>query len=544
MTECPYQCKCDPIRQKCCEYNTKWNMVPWITMGETPADQYEWHEQHNCNEVMGGTSLTSCLITSPHECECDTIRTKCCSYNTKWGLVPYQTWGTTPENQKAWHTDYNCNEVMGGSSMTECPYECETPCYTFITAPSWCIDGHNLATFNEVSYATCEEYCRVDSRCASFDWRDASHGENCALSAVRTSDMDHGTDCIAQGWSYYERQDCDAKSPCFTTTPSWCIDGHNLATFNHVSYATCEENCNADPRCVSFDWRDASHGYNCGLSAVRTSDIDHGTGCIAEGWSYHERQDCDKTYTLMKTGVECQSDDSSLGTFSTVQECADATEQHGGRFFIFGINGKAGKCWSEHTSASCPEGWKSNDYNFYSNGASKNSCFTPTPTWCMDGHNLATFKFVSYATCEEKCNADSRCASFDWRDPSWGENCALSAVRTSEVDHGFRCVGYGWTYHERQDCDKTYTLLKTGAECRSSDSSLGTFSTVQECAHATQQHGGKFFIFGINGKAGKCWIEHTSAWCPEGWESDDYNFYANGASRRSRLLVDSNSKFQ
>ena len=58
------------------------------------------------------------------ETECDTIRHRCCSYNSNYGMIPYRTWGTTPPNEKTWHTENNCNSVMGGSILTNCPYEC------------------------------------------------------------------------------------------------------------------------------------------------------------------------------------------------------------------------------------------------------------------------------------------------------------------------------------------------------------------------------------------------------------------------------------
>ena len=74
----------------------------------------------------------------------------------------------------------------------------------------------------------------------------------------------------------------------------------------------------------------------------------------------------------------------------------------------------------------------------------------------------------------------------------------------------------------------TYILRKAGSECDSSDTWLGLKSTVKECAIACHgEKGCRFFVFGTGWwDTGKCYWEHTqSAECPEGWDSDTYDFY-------------------
>ena len=72
-------------------------------------------------------------------------------------------------------------------------------------------------------------------------------------------------------------------------------------------------------------------------------------------------------------------------------------------------------------------------------------------------------------------------------------------------------------------------MIKTNVECKSADTSLGTFGTIAECAAAcTSTNGCKYFIFGNKGsvKAGRCYHEKTnSRGCSEGWDSDSYTFY-------------------
>ena len=59
---------------------------------------------------------------------CDYIRQQCCAYNTYYDMVPKSSWGSTPDDEKQWHRDNNCDEVMGGTSLSNCPYVCEGNC--------------------------------------------------------------------------------------------------------------------------------------------------------------------------------------------------------------------------------------------------------------------------------------------------------------------------------------------------------------------------------------------------------------------------------
>ncbi|KAK3272669.1 hypothetical protein CYMTET_19049 [Cymbomonas tetramitiformis] len=76
--------------------------------------------------------------------------------------------------------------------------------------------------------------------------------------------------------------------------------------------------------------------------------------------------------------------------------------------------------------------------------------------------------------------------------------------------------------------DTWYQLLKSGVECNSGDTSLGTKASVEDCAaacHATS--GCTYFVFGTGSKSGACYEEDTtSPDCSEGWESDSYDFYS------------------
>ena len=72
-------------------------------------------------------------------------------------------------------------------------------------------------------------------------------------------------------------------------------------------------------------------------------------------------------YTLVKSGVKCNSSDQFLVLFTSLAECADkCREITECRFFIFGIEGQKGECWWEKTkNRECPEGWEEDEYDFY-----------------------------------------------------------------------------------------------------------------------------------------------------------------------------------
>jgi len=70
-------------------------------------------------------------------------------------------------------------------------------------------------------------------------------------------------------------------------------------------------------------------------------------------------------------------------------------------------------------------------------------------------------------------------------------------------------------------------LVRSNMHCKSGDYSVGTFPSVEECAHAVKAAGGKFFVYGKGMfREGWCYIEYTeSRKCPQGLESHSYDFY-------------------
>ena len=76
----------------------------------------------------------------------------------------------------------------------------------------------------------------------------------------------------------------------------------------------------------------------------------------------------------------------------------------------------------------------------------------------------------------------------------------------------------------------SYILLRSGVECGSPSTRVGSLSTTyasaQDCAEAVSDAGGVYFIFGHGIWQGLCWIENTATeTCEEGFETHLYDFY-------------------
>jgi hypothetical protein len=129
---------------------------------------------------------------------------------------------------------------------------------------------------------------------------------------------------------------------------------------------------------------------------------------------------------LAKADAECKSNDKKLGwQIKSVDDCVAKAEAEGGKFFILGKGKKAGRCYVEYTtSATCPEGWEDDFYDFYefnSQGVAP-SDFALAPelagTKCKhegnNNHPDRTFRKepATVEECESACTADPECMFF------------------------------------------------------------------------------------------------------------------------------------
>jgi len=112
----------------------------------------------------------------------------------------------------------------------------------------------------------------------------------------------------------------------------------------------------------------------------------------------------------------------------------------------------------------------------------------------------------------------------------------LHGGERADVESGFCESDYG-AQTARKPRKIKAILLKPGAECNNkpaNEENMNNKHTLDECMDAVHQKGGSHFIYGKEGKlgkAGRCYMENSASFCPEGWEEDDYDFYGIEAGR-------------
>ena len=127
-------------------------------------------------------------------------------------------------------------------------------------------------------------------------------------------------------------------------------------------------------------------------------------------------------YELIQAGVECKSKEiDNFGKQPSYGACADkCAEKKNCRFFIFGTSGtKAGDCYSEKTkSASCPEGWEVDQFDFYELQAPWVGCTEP------HARNYDSKATVDGGMCEEwDACAETPPGRREWSSSGWVGDC-------------------------------------------------------------------------------------------------------------------------
>ena len=161
-----------------------------------------------------------------------------------------------------------------------------------------------------------------------------------------------------------------AKFDCGGGGDTFQIHG-NRGADQFVTTKTSTETCH-------FQWVGSSGGAGIGNNEY-IAKWDCEAGASGDPMRIISKNPVTTTYTLIKSDVECNSSDVSLGSQDTLQDCADACEADSEcDYFVFGKGSKHGLCYHEKTSsAACSEGWETDKYDFYSLVGNADS--TPQP---------------------------------------------------------------------------------------------------------------------------------------------------------------------
>jgi len=210
-----------------------------------------WHDWGNL-EFWPTGSLEGCteMGYAGCLCYCDGVLSGCCDYISEYGLQPYISWGGTPESEKEWWQNNDCNNVVGGSSdATNCPYQCGN------------------------QYQTCGE--RQNGFCLTSDSQD----QNSGVIQADGDDWDETT-CLAWCESQEFKTGCELileTSECYLHTQDV---SHGNGWLNHYCWI-CDSGCETSEEVFTIG---SSSSNSKTISIVGSGDYTCPTEVNKDNW--------------------------------------------------------------------------------------------------------------------------------------------------------------------------------------------------------------------------------------------------------------------
>jgi len=437
-------------------------------------------------------------------------------------------------------------------------------CYVEYTDHESCEEGWQHDDYNFYSLTTPTHYNIVQkgAECRSRD-KDLGHKDTlkkCAEAAQRA-----GGQYFIYGHGLVKNHACFVEfTKDETCEEGWERDDFDFYTLipEPLDYTMVQSNAECKSRGADLGKKDSVedcaqavkleggrffiYGYgmfkdkNCWMESTQSASCPE--GFERDDYNFYELINHDAAeYTMVQSNAECKSKGADLGKKDTVTQCAQAVRLMGGRFFIYGHGFFKDKhCWMESTqSASCPEGWQRDDYNFYevTNNAEAQYNLVKSNAECKSrGADLG--KKDTVTQCAETVRLEGGRFFIYGHGLFKDKNCWMESTQSASCPEGWQKDDYNF-YELINHYSAEYSLVKENVECRSKGTDLGKKDTVTQCAYAARSLGGRFFIYGHGlFKDKNCWIEGThSASCPEGWQNDDYNFYELPSNTAAAQMV-------
>ncbi|XP_025076108.1 tenascin-like [Pomacea canaliculata] len=235
-----------------------------------------------------------------------------------------------------------------------------------------------------------------------------------------------------RGYFYTTNDTCtstcstDELQDTFTEYPNTALRGNHLASFDGVSLKYCKDSCLADKRCLTFDFR--ARGGRCRLhnvTALESSSYE--SPKRSKGWTHYQRS-CEVGEPNTWQDQSCTTDDDCNQPHAVCYE--DQCRCDPGFFFTTPYDICSGTCSTDELQ----------------------DTFTEYPNTALRGDLYSNG--VSLEDCKDRCLADKRCLTFDFR--AYGGRCRLHNVTARESPSGWSPKGSkGWTHYQRS-CKSTF----------------------------------------------------------------------------------------
>lgn len=249
------------------------------------------------------------------------LQASCCQYVTRFAMIPFETWGTTPKKEQDWYTAHNCNSVIGGSSLSNCGL-------------IWLGEQQNCrCTFTIKNHNNADAY-NADAYCS--DW-DNTNTNWCYLSGGLKAKSCPGAEKSEFGDFYY--------------TSDNAICNNAWASYNGY------------PKCTGLNLEKPADGSCCeGATALEEPRALTNPHYCPEGNPGHGKtcfstiQMCRPDYCLIEIGVDYPDNDIGMynGHLASASVCREACIRTSGckawTFYKYSLDGDD-NCWLKNSAS-------------------------------------------------------------------------------------------------------------------------------------------------------------------------------------------------
>ncbi|XP_025113202.1 multiple epidermal growth factor-like domains protein 11 isoform X2 [Pomacea canaliculata] len=465
------QCRCDPGYY----YTTNDTCTSTCSTGELQSNFTEYPDsaiRGNHLDRINGISLEYCKGRCQTLRRCLTFDFKAnggqCRFHNVTAREAPSDW--SPKTSTGWtHYQRSCKSTLATDDnwynlLCNSRINCPDPNSDCLSGRCFCQLGFN---FNEAMKKCVTSVLKTwhNASCGTDDDCDEPHG------------VCYKRVCRCHPGYYYTTQDT-CTSTCstgelqsnFTEYPDSALRGNLLDVINGISVEDCKGKCQADNRCLTFDFK--AHGGLCRLHNVTAHESPSDWyPKRSKGWTHYQRS-CKSTFAshdnwynlLCNSGIDCYDRNSDCLSgrcfcqsgfkFNEAEmECRAPSELKTWHNTSCGTDDDCdephGVCYKR--VCRCHPGYYYTTQDTCTSTCSRGelqSNFTEYPDSALRGNHLASSDRVSVDVCKGRCLADNRCLTFDFK--GHGGLCRLHHVTALESSSDWSPkTSKGWTHYQR-----------------------------------------------------------------------------------------------